>query len=185
MAIAEQLLHEAQFAFHNISFGESRANRRNAAKARSLSMKILRKFPGTMEAREAHALLMRLGDVAFTSALSLRHRHITQEEHHRMPAATISPSARNDMRVRAATGTVDTLDWSGLLAVIFAMPKVLLAVLVVGGFFLFGIFGPLLLLPLLAFVLLTGPFRQMLKPEQRRQMNAFIVRANELIDRQR
>ncbi len=185
MANAEQLLHEAQFAFHNISFGESRANRRNAAKARSISMKILRKFPGTMEAREAHALLMRLGDEAFTSALSMRHKHITQEEHHRKPAATVSPLARNDMRVRAATGTMETLDWSGLLAVIFAMPKVLLVVLLVGGLFLFGIFGPLLLLPLLAFVLLTGPFRQMLKPEQRRQMNAFIVRTNEVIDRQR
>lgn len=185
MANAEQLLHEAHFAFHNISFGESPGNKRNAARARSLCLKILRKFPATMEAQEAHAILMRLGDEAFTSKINVKHQHQPQSVHHSNPTAVVTPSARDDLRVPAATGEMETLNWSGLLAMFFAMPKVLFAAIAFGGIVLFGIFGPFLFIPLLAFVLLTGPFRQTLKPEQREQMNAFIARANEFIERQR
>ena len=66
MADAEKLLHEAQYAFASITFGESLGNTRNRARARKLSMKILKQFPDTMYAQEAHAILMRLGDEAFT-----------------------------------------------------------------------------------------------------------------------
>ena len=57
MASAEHLLHEAQFAFNSITYGDSRANRRNAARASKLCRKIIRKYPGSMEEHEAHAIL--------------------------------------------------------------------------------------------------------------------------------
>ena len=69
MATAEQLLNEAQYAFANISFGESFANTRHAARAKSLCRKIIRKFPATMEAGEARAILKRLGEEAYTSEM--------------------------------------------------------------------------------------------------------------------
>jgi hypothetical protein len=36
MANAEQLLNEAQYAFQSVSYGESRDNKRNASRAKSL-----------------------------------------------------------------------------------------------------------------------------------------------------
>ena len=64
MATAEQMLNEAQYAFANITFGESLANARHAARAKSLARKIIRKFPATTEASEARAILRRLGEEA-------------------------------------------------------------------------------------------------------------------------
>ena len=82
MATAEKLLHEAYFAFGNISYGETPNNKRNTRRATSLCRKILRKYPGTKEAAEAHAILMRLGEEAYTSQLNRQHKHITQTAHH-------------------------------------------------------------------------------------------------------
>ena len=90
------------------------------------------------------------------------------------------------MRIPTATGgSTETLNWSGLLELLFAMPKIVLAALVVAGFLLFGLFGPFIFVPLILFVLLTGPFRQTMKQEQREQMNAFIVKVNEYIAERR
>jgi len=71
------------------------------------------------------------------------------------------------------------------LAVILVTSKTVLAVIAFFGILLFGLFGPLLLLPLFAFVLLTGPVRQLLKPQQRREMNFFVARANAFINERR
>jgi len=178
MASAEQLLNEAQYAFQSVSSGESPDNQRNASRARSLCNKIIRKFPTGTEAAEAHAILRRLGDEAYTSHLSIEHRHITPSEHHTSP--TPKPQARPTHYDEAAL-----FDWAGLLSVIFATSKTVLGVFVFFGVILFGIFGPFMLLPLIVFVLLTGPFRQLLKPRQRQQINAFITRANAYIDERR
>ena len=83
MASAEQLLHEAQYAFSCITYGESRQNRRNASRASSLCKKIIRKYPGTMEASEADAILKRMGERGYTSNLAVVHRHKSPREHHR------------------------------------------------------------------------------------------------------
>jgi len=190
MASAEKLLHEAQYAFQCISFGESRENSRNRARATSLCKKIMRKYPGSMEAGEALALLRRLGEEAYTSNISKRHRHITQTEHHSSRSA--KPNAA-DYAVRtpvpqsmdAGNQAVETLDWGGLLALLFALPKAILFLIAIGALFLFGIFGPFLFIPLVLFVLFTGPFRQMMKPKQRQEMNAFIVKANDYIEQRR
>lgn len=180
MASAEHLFHEAQYAFQCISFGESRENRRNAARAKALCNEIIRKFPASIEAAEAHAILRRLGEEAYSSKLSLRHRHLPESLHHRAPSPVTAPQG-----VVAGNGDAATLDWSGLIARVLMIPKAVLAMIALAGFFLFGLFGPFLLVPLLALVLLTGPFRKILKPQQRKGIDAFIVRANEFIAERR
>jgi hypothetical protein len=180
MASAEQLLNEAQYAFQSISFGESPDNRRNASRARSLCKKIIRKFPTGYEAAEAHAILRRLGDEAYTSKMGVTHRHMDPVTHHTAPTATASPQ---DKLLR----NFDTvpLNWTGLLSALLAMPKVALSVIAIVGLILFGFFGTFLFLPLIAFVLLTGPFRQILNPKQRRDVNVFVTKANAYIEERR
>ena len=77
------------------------------------------------------------------------------------------------------------LDWQGLLAVILATSRIVLAVIGFVGLFLFSIFGIFLFVPLLAVLLLTVPARQLLQPKERQQLNKFIVRANAWISAQR
>ena len=178
MANAEQLLNEAQYAFQSISFGESRGNRRSASRARSLCKKIIRKFPASSEAVEAHAILRRLGDEAYPSKLSIAHRHTAPATHHTAPTPT--PLERPTRDVAAVS-----FDWAGLWFVISKVPKTTLGVIAFVGVILLGLFGAFLFLPLIAFVLLTGPFRQLLKPQQRQEMNAFVTRANAYIEARR
>jgi len=206
MATAEKLLHEAQYAFQSISFGKSRDNTRNRARAKSLCKKIIRKYPATMEAGEAHAILRRLGEEAYTSNLSKGHRHAKQARHHKpTPKTPIGRvhkhvsreehySAKALARARSRTplpdvqfagsadGTGETLNWTGLVSLLFTLPKAVLALIAFAGLFLFGILGPFVFIPLLLFVMFTGPFRQRLKPVQRREMNEFIVRVNDYIE---
>jgi hypothetical protein len=178
MANAEKLLHEAQFAFQSISFGDTPDNRRNASRANSLCNKIIRKYPGSMEASEAHAILRRLGEEAYSSKMRLRHRHVSQEMHHRAPRPTRSPTQQNPFVVH---GEIEALEWGALVGWLFAMPKIVLGMIVFAGLFLFGLFGPFLFIPLIVFVLFTGPFRQMLKPEQRNNLNALVQRINAFV----
>jgi len=187
MATAEKLLQEAQYAFQCISFGESRENTRNRSRAKKLSLTIIRKYPGSMEASEAHAILRRLGEEAYTSQLATRHRHITQVSHHsakalaRAKARTPIPGS-GSQNAASDDGVGESLNWGGLLGLVFNMPKAVLGIVAFAGIFLFGILGPLLFVPLVLFVMFTGPFRQMLKPDQRKEMNEFIVRFNEYVE---
>ena len=178
MASAEKLLHEAQFAFQSISFGESRANDRNRSRASSLCRKIIRRHPATMEAAEAHAILRRLGEEAYASKMQAQHVHTSQREHHQ------TPEPGPQMRLGEDVGT-EAFNWAGLMSLLFMLPKLVLGIGAFAAFLLFGIFGWFIFLPLVAFVLLTGPFRQMLKPEQRREMNTFVAKANAFIEEQR
>ena len=173
MASAEHLLHEAQYAFQSISFGETRENARSRSRAKSISQKIIRKFPASMEAAEAHAILRRLGEEAYSSAMKSQHRHVSQNTHHRPPPPTAAPQSM-------FTGNAETeiLNWGGLIGRLFMLPKTVLAMIAFAGFFLFGILGPFLFVPLLLSVLLTGWFRRMLRPEQRKEIDAFVARAN-------
>lgn len=197
MATAEKLLHEAYFAFNNISYGETPGNKRNKRRTTSLCRKILRKYPGTMEAAEAHALLMRLGEEAYTSQLSAQHQHITQTSHHapRPGEAHRHISQREHHRRRPlrqnpvtitnqANQDVETVNWAGLIGWLVSLPKFVLGLILIGGFYLFGLFGPLLVLPLILLVLFTGPFRGMLKPEQRRQLDDMVAWINRTIEEQ-
>ncbi len=180
MASAEQLLHEAQYSFSCISFGDSPGNKRNASRARSLARKIIRKYPGTTEASEAHAILRRLGDEAFSSKLQVQHRHISQAQRHAAPVQQVSQRT-----FITETDVIETLNWGGLLSWLFALPKFVLALIVLAGLFLFSIFGPLLLVLLVGFAFLSTPFRRIFKPEQRKGLDTFIARANDFIAGQR
>mgnify|MGYP001825235809 FL=1 len=182
MATAEQMLNEAQYAFANITFGESFANARHAARAKSLARKIIRKFPATMEASEARAILRRMGEEGYTSEMNVRHRHVTQAEHH----SGWQPLAKTSMpRVGQQGRGGDTLDWGGLIGLLFGLPKAILFAVIAAGFVMFSLFGWFIVLPLVALVLFTGPFRSLLQPAQREQLNDFVVRINALIDEQR
>ena len=175
MATPEQLLHEAQYAFLSISAGETRQNKRNAARARSLSRKIIRNHPASMEAKEALAILRRLGDEAYESAMGSRHRHITEEEHHRSLPPDPQPQP-----FTSVDGNTEALNWRGLIAWLFELPKAVLWLVAITGFFLFAFFGPLLIFALIVIALLTGPLKHMLRPRQRGEVDAFIRRVNAL-----
>jgi hypothetical protein len=184
MANAEKLLHEAQYAFQSISFGETPDNRRNASRALSLCKKIIRKYPASMEASEAHAILRRLGEEAYSSKMSSRHRHVSQATHHQAPSRTRTPMRTptpEQQRTFVVHDEIEALDWGALVKLIFTVPKYVLGLIVFVSLFLFGLFGPLLFVPLVAFVLFTGPFRQMLKQEQRNNLNTLVQRINALV----
>jgi hypothetical protein len=178
VANAERLLHEAQFAFQSISFGESRANDRNRSRASSLCRKIIRKYPGSMEAGEAHAILRRLGEESYSSKMAVQHVHPSASNRHQAP--------RPDPQIRPGEDVeMEAFNWGGLMSLLFMIPKLIIGVALFAGLILFDIVGWFIFLPLVAFVLLTGPFRQMLKPEQRREMNTFVAKANAFIEEQR
>ena len=195
MASAEHLLHEAQFAFNSITYGESRANKRNAARASKLCRKIIRRYPGRMEEGEAHAILRRLGEEAFLPKLAGQHRHITNSQHHRpqrRPAnlanpgntqqSAVTPEMRTYMTHRA--GDSASFDWGGLISLIFMAPKVVLGLIEFAGIFLFGLFGWLIVIPLALAFLVLGPARPLLNRPQRVQVNTFIAAANTWIAEQ-
>lgn len=177
MASAEYLLNEAQYAFQSISFGESRDNSRNTSRARSLCKKIMRKYPSSMEADQAYDILRRLEQEAHSPAMKLSHQHGQQSGHHQQhanaPARQSSPGEDDEL---------EALNWSGLFTLLGSMPKIVLAVFVFAGLLAYGIFGPFLFVPLVALVFLTGPFRQLLKPHQRKAWNEFVVRTNAFIE---
>ncbi|MDJ0793644.1 MAG: hypothetical protein QNI98_05300 [Woeseiaceae bacterium] len=192
MATAEKLLHEAYFAFNSISYGETPDNKRNKRRATRLCHRILRKFPGTTEAAEAHAILMRLGEEAYTSLLTEQHKHVSQTQHH---AAQPGDRHRHNSQrehhrpltapqtlVSANDQSVETVNWAGLIGWLVSLPRFVLAIILIGGFYLFGLFGPLLFVPLILLVLFTGPFRGMLKPEQRLQIDDMVARINSAIE---
>ena len=184
MASAEQLLNEAQYAFQSISSGQSPDNKRNTSRASSLCKKIIRKFPTSSYAAEAHAILRRLGEEAYSSHLSVEHRHTTQAKHH--TALTPMPKSKSKPLVSPTRhDEMVPFDWAGLLAVILVTSKTVLAVIAFFVVFLFGIFGPFMFLAFIALIFLTGPFRQTMKPRQRQLMNEFVVRANAYIEERR
>ena len=182
MASAEQLLNEAHFAFASISYGQSLSNKRHAARAKSLCRRIIRRYPSSMEASEARAILRRLGEEAYVSTLPNRHRHMTQASHHIGTSTRAAPSIVPESAT--STGSPD-FDWSGLIAVILMTPKIVLGILGAVAFALFALLGPIVFVVLVALVVLTGPFRSMLTPPQRKQVEEFIVRANAFIDERR
>jgi hypothetical protein len=179
MASAEQLLNEAQYAFQCITAGESRDNRRNAARAKSFCRKIFRKYPGSSEAMVAHGIMMRLGEKPFPSQIEVEHQHEGHAVAHGLtvPSTDYTPNAHNEEQLQ--------LDWQGLLAVILATSRTVLGVIGFVGLVLFGLFGFFLFLPLFGILFLTLPARQLLQPKERRAVNKFIARANAWIKARR
>ena len=96
----------------------------------------------------------------------------------RTPARTPTPRQQSGFVVH---DEIETLEWGALVGLLFAMPKIILGMIMLAGLFLFGLFGPFLFIPLIAFVLFTGPFRKMLKQEQRNNLNALVQRINAFV----
>jgi hypothetical protein len=178
MASAEQLINEAQYAFQSISSGESRDNRRNASRARSLCRKIIRKFPTSSEAVSAYSILQRLGDEAYVTGLPAHDQDSTKHT-----PLKISSAATQQRSMLADEPMV--LDWSGLLQLIFNSSKSNLAIVGTIAFVLFAIMGPFFLVPLIALMAFTGPFKQLLQPKQRQKVNQFITQTNAYIEERR
>jgi hypothetical protein len=184
MASAEKLLHDAQYAFHSISFGESSANSRNRRRASRLARKIIRKFPTSPETSEAHAILRRLGEEAYVSNLNRVHRHSQPASAIDAQVATMRDSSAPLQKMTSVDHETVPLDWHGLVSVLAKLPKTLWFVFAFLALFFFNLLGFFILLPLLAILLFTGPFRGLMQPRQREEMNKLIIRANAMIDQQ-
>lgn len=184
MASAEKLLHDAQYAFHSISFGESSANSRNRRRASRLARKIIRKFPTSPETSEAHAILRRLGEEAYVSNLNRVHRHSQRTRVVAAPVATTRDSSAKPQKLTSVNHETVPLDWNGLISVLAKLPKTLWGVFAFLALVFFNFLGFFVLLPLLVILLFTGPFRGLLQPRQREEMNKLIIRANAMIDEQ-
>ena len=83
MADAGELMRDAQYAFHNITHGESRGNRKNTSRAKTLARKIIRKFPNSVEAGQAQQLLDRLepDSVTYATQKAPEHRFDQKDRH--------------------------------------------------------------------------------------------------------
>jgi hypothetical protein len=80
---ADELLLEAQYAFQNVSHGAT-DSKKYAAKAKSFSRRILRKYPDSQEATAARSILEKLGERV--SAIKVSEQHVLvqgDERHHR------------------------------------------------------------------------------------------------------
>jgi hypothetical protein len=189
MVNAEKLLNEAQYAFNNVGPGGTRDDRRNASHASRLARKIIRKYPTSTEAAQAHSILRRLGEEAFQAQMPLAHRHAEHgESHHtpepqKLPARAVASADWTPTGKATQDGDIVSLDWRGLLSLLLATPKIVLGVMLAVGLFLFGIFGWFLFLPLLALIMLTSPARVFLQRKQRDDINEFVIQANAWIDR--
>ena len=74
MAGADELLRDAQYAVQCISHGDTRENRAYSARAKSLAKKIISRYPASMEASQARAILDRLNGKSRTHQFTkLRH----------------------------------------------------------------------------------------------------------------
>ena len=108
MATADELLREAQYAFHSISFCNTRENRRNKARAKSLSQKIIRKFPDSIEARQARSILDKLQGTAHTPRFEHNHASDSERRLNESPLKPIglwveSPAERSGERAASTT----------------------------------------------------------------------------------
>jgi hypothetical protein len=74
MAGADELLRDAQYAVHCISHGDTRENRAQSARAKSLAKKIVSRYPTSVEATQARSILDRLNGKSRTHQFTkLRH----------------------------------------------------------------------------------------------------------------
>lgn len=156
MADAGELLRDAQYAFQNITHGDSPDNRKNTARTKSLARKIIRSFPTTMEAMQAQQLLERLdpGLVTQSSLKESRHPFDPLNQHER-------PHQTADSRVsrKKSTRPADR-DWKKLLLELTQIRSFERNLLLVGVFLLVTLlpFGALVIAAMIVF--LAGPFEK-------------------------
>lgn len=175
MASAEKLLNKAQFAFQNIGYGDSPDSRKHRRRAKSLSMKIVRKYPGTTEANIAHSILLRLDEDAYATPSTFRHTHSTAPENDHSHADLRTPVPIQNVSQHAGNISSEHLKWLKLIERLFSLPKMVLGIFFLVGFFLFALFGPFLLIPIVFMLIAGSPMRKMF-PEKNRQNADEVIR---------
>lgn len=157
MADAGELMRDAQYAFFNITNGESHGNRKNTFRAKTLARKIIRKFPGSIEAGQAQQILDRLDPDSVTHStqkvpehqFDRKDRHEQLEPDHR----TLDGSRSPDGEAREGDR-----DWKKLLLQLTQVHRNSRNFILVAIFLLVTLL-PFAALAILAIILfLSGPF---------------------------
>jgi hypothetical protein len=159
MADAGELIRDAQYAFNSITHGESRGNRKNTSRAKTLARKIIRKFPSSIEAGQAQQILDRLDPDSLTHLIQKapehqfeqKDRHEQVEPHHRPIDSSRSP----DGKARAGDR-----DWKKLLLRLTQIQSSSRNSILIALFLLVTLlpYGALAILAIIVFW--TGPFEQ-------------------------
>lgn len=159
MADAGELMRDAQYAFHNITHGESRGNRKNTSRAKTLARKIIRKFPSSIEAGQAQQILDRLDPDSATHSIQKvpehqfdqKDRHEQVEPHHRPLDSSRSP---------AGAARAGDRDWKKLLLRLTQIQSSSRNSILIALFLLVTLlpYGALAILAIIVFW--TGPFKQ-------------------------
>lgn len=178
MASADELMREAQYTFQNISYGDSPDNRKNSARAMSLATKVLRKYPTSPEATVARSILSRLGDEAYVMKFKNQHVHATRTENLHTHSDIEPQAVGLTEQFGSVRGKAERLDWQRLIARIFKLPKIALIMFVFAGTFLFGIFGPLLFIPVAMLVAFVTPLRTLFPIKNQQAADEAIRRFN-------
>ncbi len=178
MANAEKLLNEAQYAFQNIGYDDSSESRKYRSRATRLARKILRKYPGTTEAASAHSLLLRLDEEGYATTTKNVHTHSSGVESKHNHYKLRTPIMQDSNTGGADLGSDVQLRWGDLLARIFSLPRPVLAVFFIVGMFLFGLFGPFILVPIVVLVLLASPLKSVFPNKTQRSSEDAIQKIN-------
>tara|TARA_R110002096_G_scaffold29497_12_gene88761 strand:+ start:4167 stop:4706 length:540 start_codon:yes stop_codon:yes gene_type:complete len=157
MASAEELIREAQFAFHNVGPG-STDEKRNRARAKKFAKRVLRRYPVSPEAQQARAILAQL-DVEY--AIAADTSAVSQKKHRLAPALSQSAAASEARTFVTQDGDSS---WGHLWQLFSELPqlqkKVLLSVLTL--FVLFVVFTPFLFVFLIILFVKRDAMRDLL-----------------------
>lgn len=157
MASAEELIREAQFAFHNVGPG-STDEKRNRARAKRFARRILRQYPVSAEAQQARAILSQL-DMEY--ALAADTSSVGRSTPSPAPAPMPARSPHDD---RSFTAEAGDASWKQLWQLFSELPplqrKVLVSVLVL--ILLFIAFTPFLFVFLIILLIKRDALRDLL-----------------------
>jgi hypothetical protein len=177
MADAGELIRDALYAFYNISHSDSPDNRRNTARAKSISRKIIRKFPGSIEADQAQQILERLDPAAATHSLQ-------KQPQHRLDQADRHEQVDQHFRATAKQRPANR-DWKKLLQAVTLLNAFERNLLLAGGLLL------VIMLPFLAFaiigasIFLAGPFKKYRPQESEDLLDKFFSQLDAWIIKRR
>ena len=162
MADVDELLRDAQYAFQNISHGQSRENRKNSARAKYLAKQIIRKSPTSSEAEQAQQILTRLNPEAAEAAIQRRSEHPfdPQDQHEQLDQ--LHRPINYDVRAKKSASV--NRDWKKLLICLTQIHGTSRNFILVALFLLVTLLPYAALAILTAIVFLAGPFEKLHPP---------------------
>ena len=158
MASAEELIREAQFAFHNVGPG-STDDKRNRARAKKFAKRVLRRYPVSPEAQQARAILSQL-DVEY--ALATDTNLVSGKKHSPAPALIQSVSSSSEARTFVTHD--GNSDWKDLWQLFSELPQLQKKILsfVLTFIVLFLVFTPFLFVFLIILFIKRDALRDLL-----------------------